>query len=160
TADQVGQFVETKFKSLTGFTPPPPDKLREFIKTRNTLAVQVRAQLPQTLPLTPLQMPTKDLPGFNWTQKGFVAVNSGIVPTVQNQNPCGCCWAFATVGAYEAAYAKAHGVLIGASEQYLLDCTKGVNPDSAGGAQSWDCYGGWWAFDLLWAQKVNNPGLP
>ena len=51
-------------------------------------------------------------------------------------------------------------MLIGASEQYLLDCTKGVNPESAGGTQSWDCYGGWWAFDLLWAKKVNNPGLP
>jgi cathepsin L len=160
TADQVGQFVEAKFKSLTGFTPPLPDKLRDFIKQRNTLALQVGVQSPRALELTPIQVPTKDLAVFNWTQKGFAATNSGIVTAVQNQNPCGCCWAFATVGAYEAAYAKKHGVLIGASEQYLLDCTKGVNPDSAGGQQSWDCFGGWWAFDLLWAQKVNFPGLP
>jgi C1A family cysteine protease len=151
TEKQIAQFLDDKFKTLTGVTPPSPERLKPFAQDRNTLADQVTARAPQSLQLD--SGPDKSLPVFNWTQQG-------IVSAVQNQAGCGCCWAFATVGAFEAAYAKKHRVLIGASEQYLLDCTKGVLLDSAGGPQAWDCGGGWWAFDLLWSEKVNNPGLP
>ena len=72
---------------------------------------------------------------------------------------CGCCWAFATVGAFEAAYAKANGRLVGASEQYLLNCAAGIQGLQPPG-QSWNCDGGWWAFDLFSAKIVSPPGVP
>ncbi len=105
--------------------------------------------------------PTTDMEQFNWTERG-------IVTKAQDQNiGCighkGCCWAFATVGAFEAAYALKNGILIGASEQYLLSCSQPVMTQSSDqmlASQPWDCDGGWWAFDMLVATSPPSPLLP
>ena len=145
--------------------------MQDHIKNQNARAQKALTSLqqaPRTLALAPIKVPTKDLPAFNWTQPGFSAISTGIVTAVQDDNPfnnCapGSCWAFTTVGAFEAAYAKANGVLIGASEQYLLSCTRAVmtqNADPFLAGQPWTCAGGWWAFPMLSQTEVMTPGLP
>jgi C1A family cysteine protease len=59
----------------------------------------------------------------------------GIVTRVGNQNPCGSCWAFATVAALETASLLKNGGDAGAldlSEQQVLTCT-GPNNSCGGG---------------------------
>ena len=52
-----------------------------------------------------------------------------IVGPIKNQHvggaPCGCCWAFATIGVTECIVALATGKPISLSEQQLIDCDKG-----------------------------------
>eukprot|EP00727_Mastigamoeba_balamuthi_P004796 m51a1_g14314 hypothetical protein (716) ;mRNA; r:1829-4875 len=45
---------------------------------------------------------------------------------VRHQGSCGSCWAFATSGIVEAAWAKAGGSVVPLSPQQLLDCTAGT----------------------------------
>ena len=51
-----------------------------------------------------------------------------IVGPIKNQHvggsPCGCCWAFATIGVTECIVAMATGKPISLSEQQLIDCDK------------------------------------
>jgi M6 family metalloprotease-like protein len=75
--------------------------------------------------------PSSDLPKFDWR-------DVGVVTPVRNQMSCDSDWAFATAGAFEAAYAIRNGFLIDASEQHLINCS---------GAGS--CEGGSWAFSFL-----------
>lgn len=154
TAEQVGEILHESFASLTGLTEPPPEVLNAEIRSRNAEAANIQSLQAATL----LRVPTPEMPSFNWTNPGFVFPDRGIVSSPNNQLGCGCCWAFATVGAYEAAYALKHRTMIGASEQYLLNNTIQVNPAPAG--QSWSCGGGWWAFDMFWDEKVNHAGVP
>ncbi|KAI6226068.1 Cathepsin L1-like protein [Aphelenchoides besseyi] len=51
----------------------------------------------------------------NWTAEGYVT-------GVKNQNPCGSCWAFGTVGLLEFQQKKRTGELMAFSEQSLIDC--------------------------------------
>ena len=155
--DDISKVIQGRFQGLTGLVPPKKEDLQAHINRQNSISRQILKLQPKSVSLSTLKQPDPDSTAFNWTMKGYVAANSGIVTAVQNQQDCGCCWAFATVGAFEAAYAKDKGVLIGASEQYLLDCAGGALTEPPG--QSWNCNGGWWAFDLL-SSKVNNPGLP
>ncbi len=71
---------------------------------------------------------------FDWR------ANNGVTP-VRNQDGCGSCWAFATIGAFEGSYLIRNKQSIDASEQEILNCS---------GAGS--CAGGWWAFDHLIAK--------
>lgn len=48
--------------------------------------------------------------------------NQGLVTGVKNQGSCGCCWAFATMGALEGNYAKKYGRSQQFAEQQLLNC--------------------------------------
>ena len=45
--------------------------------------------------------------------------------------PCGCCWAFATIGVTECIVGMALGQPISLSEQQLIDCDKGGGPPAA-----------------------------
>merc|ERR1712007_146585 len=55
-------------------------------------------------------------PSVDWRQHGAVA-------SVKNQNPCGTCWSFATVGAIEGLRAlKGDKLLVDLSNQELQDC--------------------------------------
>ena len=73
--------------------------------------------------------PESDLPdSFNWVELG------GVSP-VKDQQHCGSCWAFASIGALEGAHFAASGELMTFSEQQLIDC-----PYRATGTNG--CHGG------------------
>ncbi len=73
---------------------------------------------------------------FDWRKQGKVTA-------VRDQNPCGSCWAFAAIGAYEGSYLLRNDLSVDASEQDVLDCS------NAG-----TCKGGWHTtvFDYLIAK--------
>ena len=163
TKDEAEAVLKARFRNLTGLVVPKIEDLQKHVTRQNARANAKLRSAPQSLRIAPINEPTPDLVSFNWTEPGYAAPSTGIVTAVQDQSRpvnCGCCWAFATVGTFEAAYAKKNGVLIGASEQYLLNCTRGAIdlPDFPN--QSWDCDGGWWAFDMLSSGSVQSPGLP
>jgi len=58
-----------------------------------------------------------------------------VFPDVRDQEYCGSCWAFATVGALEINIARKENREVNLSEQWLISCNK----------DDWDCGGGWWA---------------
>ena len=75
--------------------------------------------------------PTKDLPdAYNWCDLG------GCTP-VKDQDGCGSCWAFGTVGPLECNIKIKDGVTEDLSEQWLVSCN----------SDGWGCGGGWWAHD-------------
>ena len=78
---------------------------------------------------------------FNWCDQGGCT-------SVKDQDGCGSCWAFATVGPFESLIKLNDGVERDLAEQYLLSC----NTDG------WDCDGGWWAHD--YHQWKKPPGEP
>ncbi len=81
--------------------------------------------------------------GCNSGSSSFSWVAAGKVTPVKNQDGCGSCWAFATIGAFEGSYAIRNNSLIDSSEQDMLSCS---------GAGS--CGGGWWAFPRLVSNGV------
>ena len=78
--------------------------------------------------------PAKDT--FDWSQLR-------VVGSVKDQELCGDCWNFATVGVFESMYAIRNGPsnLLELSEEQLLRC----NTESP----QMTCCGGWWAFDYI-----------
>jgi cathepsin L len=54
---------------------------------------------------------------FDWRKFGKVT-------PVRDQGPCGSCWAFAALGAYEGSYLIRNGFAADASEQDVLDCSQ------------------------------------
>ncbi len=70
---------------------------------------------------------------FDWRTRGKVT-------PVRDQDGCGSCWAFATLGAYEGSQLLRNNAMLDTAEQEVLNCS------GAGG-----CGGGWWAgaFDHL-----------
>jgi C1A family cysteine protease/predicted secreted protein len=89
--------------------------------------VQASSQEPSALAeLLPKSVPSS----WDWRTKG-------IVTPIRDQGGCGSCWAFATVGAMEAALLKSGGPAADLSEQFLVSCNK----------EGWSCSGGWQLHD-------------
>jgi C1A family cysteine protease len=159
TEEQVQSVASITIDALSGTRPP--DDLKDQIKQQNQRARAVLATLPVGVRAARgPRLPSPTDRRFNWTQRGVIIQNSGIVTAVRDQSVpqnCGCCWAFATIGAIESAFAKNKQQLIGASEQYLLNCARFGLPSSS---VPYSCDGGWWAFDMLMADRVTLPGVP
>lgn len=59
--------------------------------------------------------------------------NTGYVNPVRDQGACGCCWAFAAVGAIEGAFYKETNMTNIFSPQQLVDCDIGNNNNGCNG---------------------------
>lgn len=78
-------------------------------------------------------------------------VAAGKVQAVKDQQQCGSCWAFATAGALESAYAVTNNVKVPSiSEQELVDCSQDYgNMGCNGGLMSY-------AYDYILDHKINS----
>jgi C1A family cysteine protease len=76
-------------------------------------------------------VPTRELPTrFDWREL------DGCTP-VKDQDGCGSCWAFGTVGPLECNILIKDHKEVDLSEQWLVSCNQ----------NGWGCDGGWWAHD-------------
>lgn len=66
---------------------------------------------------------------------------------------CGCCWAFATVGAIEGAVAVATGQLTPLSEQQIVSCEVLSGDGNSG------CSGGDAGYSMRWVASHSGGGL-
>eukprot|EP00897_Mesotaenium_endlicherianum_P004435 jgi/Mesen1/4019/ME000211S03201 len=93
--------------------------------------------------------------GANSTNWGLQATvdwrQQSVLAGVKDQGSCGACWAFAAVGAIEAANAILISLPVAASEQQVLDCQRGGS----------SCAGGWPgdAFEYVAANTPSYGGL-
>lgn len=103
---EIGETSATQrsFKELTGYIPPDPQFINELQYTEKPV------------------IPTEKLPSrWDWREK-----TPGGLPPIRDQGNCGSCWAFATVGALECAIKIKDGINVDLSEQWLVDCAKGL----------------------------------
>jgi C1A family cysteine protease/predicted secreted protein len=94
---------------------PPPDQ------THNSGSLETSLPIPSVLALPA---------SFDWR-------NFGIITPVRDQGNCGSCWAFGTVGPFEASLKWKGSLTKDLSEEFLLSC----NTDG------YSCDGGWWAHE-------------
>ncbi len=72
-------------------------------------------------------------PTFSWRSKGKMT------PVKHQGDNCGSCWAFTTLGSYEAIIKIQTNNEVDLSEQFLLVCN----------TNNYDCSGGWEVFSML-----------
>jgi C1A family cysteine protease len=109
------------------------DKLQELDNKRPGFVPQLNTEpVPIVAPL-----PTN----FDWTTKGAVT-------PVKNQEQCGSCWAFSTIGNVEGVHFLAKKKLVSLSEQQEVACS----------TTDYGCEGGWpfWALTDMLASPYNG----
>jgi C1A family cysteine protease len=119
--------MDYTIEQVTGLVEPA--NLSELLRKQNLAAEKLRDKI---LIAKIVGTCSASVSSFDWRQ------NNGATP-VRDQGPCGSCWAFGTLGAFEGSYRIKNNLIIDSSEQDILDC----NP------WNYDCTGGWWAFDYL-----------
>jgi inhibitor of cysteine peptidase len=91
--------------------------------------------------------PLLDLPvSFDWR-------GAGILTPVRDQGNCGSCWAFGTIGPFEANLKWKKGLNDGQadlSEEFLLSCN----------TEGYSCNGGWWVHGYHFNQTAPNQSQP
>ena len=106
TLNKVQTWTEgiTQFSDLTE---------QEFRKTYLNLDIDALSRINYE----PVQAKrVKDAPeSFNWMEKG-------VLGPIKNQQSCGSCWAFSTIGNIEGLWAIKTGENLVLSEQFLVDC--------------------------------------
>jgi len=118
----------TRFSDLTA------DEFKSQFLGHTKLASEERKKYKSTRALIE-DLPTKGLPEeFDWRFKGAVS-------RVKDQGQCGSCWTFSTTGAIEGANFIKTGKLVELSEQQLLDCDVGCDPQVPDACDS-GCNGG------------------
>ncbi len=104
---EVGETSATQrsLGELTGYIPPDPQYLDELLPHTDKPVI-----------------PTEKLPSrWDWREK-----TPGGLPPIRDQGDCGSCWAFATVGVLECAIKIKDGINADLSEQWLVDCARGL----------------------------------
>jgi cathepsin F len=89
----------------------------------------------------------------------------GVVNPVKNQQQCGSCWAFSTIGNIESVYAIKTKKLMSFSEQLIVDCSHScANEPPYGAVCNQGCGGGWpWSAmsDVLsWGGVMTEAAYP
>jgi cathepsin L len=116
--------VTNQGHSIYGRGAVLPNDLSNRINVQNVTASAVNQRvLAEAAVVHALQATNPNL--ASTTSPAVPAQYTAKATAVKNQGPCGCCWAFASMGAYEAAYLINNNVTINVSEQELLDCTFG-----------------------------------
>ncbi|MCX8063758.1 MAG: PASTA domain-containing protein [Candidatus Hydrogenedentes bacterium] len=105
-AFEIGETSATRrqLSSLLGYIPPDPEIVSQIY--------------PEEEPLKPIEkLPSR----WDWRER-----TSGGLPPIRDQGECGSCWAFATVGALECNIKIKDGINVDLSEQWLVDCARGI----------------------------------
>ena len=109
---------------------------------------------PEPFPGQPLKAAAREAPLSDTPLLGLPASfdwrDFGIITPVRDQGTCGSCWAFGTVGPFEANLKWKSRVVTDLSEEFLLSC----NTDGYG------CHGGWWAHEYHHSQIAINQTQP
>ena len=105
---------------------------------------------PDPLPGQPLKSAVREAPPSNTPLIGLPSSfdwrNSGILTPVRDQGNCGSCWAFGTVGPFEANLKWKSSLTTDLSEEFLLSCN----------SEGYSCNGGWWAHEYHHTKTAVN----
>jgi cathepsin L len=139
--DSLRKEIKTKnWHFQVNYTEAADHNLKDLtgLKVPSNLPARIQAQQKLTAGLQekPLSGVSASLTAFDWrTHNG--------VTDVKDQNPCGACWDFAAVSAFEASWRLINRDVIDASEQDVLDNNEAGD----------DCSGGWPADALAYLKK-------
>ena len=131
----VTDVVDKDYRSITGAIKDnvtPEEANRQNILAEAKIKESGLVFQKSILELTgykPMEILYNSYSKFDWREKG-------IMTPVKAQAPCGSCWAFGSIGSYEACYKLLNGIETDMSEQQLLDC------GTAWGKQVGTCAGG------------------
>lgn len=115
------EVFDLDYKQITGDIQEkvkPEDAVRQNILAQNRLKENGMSFQKSILELTgyqPSEILYNTYSKFDWREKG-------IMTPVKAQSSCGSCWAFGSIGSYEACYKMLNAVETDMSEQQLLDC--------------------------------------
>lgn len=128
--------------NITKFFDMSREEFRSFPCGVDKLS-QLNSLRPNFVPnLNTDAIPNIDVPdNFDWTTKGAVT-------PIKNQEQCGSCWAFSTIGNIEGVWFLAGNKLTSLSEQQEVSCS----------TTDYGCSGGWpfWALTDMLASPYNG----